>query len=481
MQKEKQIGITAKKSENFSEWYTQIIQKADLIEYSPVSGCYIFKPNSFSLWEKIQNYLNKKFRDLGVKNTYFPLLIPESLLKKESSHVEGFTPEVFWVTQTGDTKLSEKLAIRPTSESIMYDSYSKWIRSYRDLPLKLNQWCNVIRAEFKTPVPFLRSREFLWQEGHTVYSTKEEADKEVLEILNLYEKIYEELLAVPVIKGKKTEKEKFAGALYTTSIEAFLPNGKSIQAATSHALGQNFAKAFKIEFLDKNSKKQFVWQNSWGISTRSLGILTMMHSDDKGFVMPPKIAHTQIVVIPILFDDKSKNKIKKVCEKIKNELKDFLLEIDSREEYTPGWKFNEYELKGIPLRIEIGPRDIQKSQVIFVRRDTGEKIIVKLKDIKKKSEKILDDIQNNLLSKSKDFMKKNTVETNNFNELEKALNNKKLVKSFWCEKQECEEKIREKIESSKILNIPFEQPKAMQNCVVCNKKGEKLVYIAKSY
>ncbi len=480
MKKEKQVGLTAKKADNFSEWYTQVIQKADLIEYSPVSGCYIFKPNSYSIWEKIQESLNKDFKKLGVKNAYFPLFIPESLLKKEASHVEGFNPEVAWVTHAGDSKLNEKLAIRPTSESIMYDAYSKWIRSYRDLPLKLNQWCSVVRWEFKTPLPFLRSREFLWQEGHTAHATKEEADKEVMQILNLYEKVYEDLLAIPVIKGQKTEKEKFAGALYTTSIEAFLPNGKAIQAATSHALGQNFAKAFSIEFLDKSSKKQFVWQNSWGITTRSLGILTMMHSDDKGFIMPPKIAHTQIVIIPILFD-KGKEKIVKQCEKIKKELSDFSVELDLREEYTPGWKFNEYELKGIPLRIELGPRDLEKKQAVLVRRDTGEKIIVKIKEIKKKAENLFGEIQNNLFKKAKDFMQKNTVETKNISELEKALNNKKLAKAFWCEKQECEEKIRQKIETSKILNISFNQPKSMQNCVVCSKKGQKLIYIAKSY
>ena len=480
MEKEKSIGLTVKKSENFSEWYTQVIQKADLIDYSAVSGCYILRPNSFALWEKIQESLNKKFKEFGIKNAYFPLFIPERLLKKEASHIEGFSPEVAWVTKAGNTDLNEKLAIRPTSESIMYDSYSKWIRSYRDLPLKINQWVNVCRWEFKTPIPFLRSREFLWQEGHTAYATKQEADKEVLYILNLYAETYENLLAVPVIKGKKTEKEKFAGALYTTSIETFLPNGKAIQAATSHALGQNFAKAFNIEFLDQNSKKQFVWQNSWGITTRSIGILTMMHSDDKGIVIPPKIASTQIMIIPILFED-TKEKIKKQCEKIKKDLPEFSVEVDFREEYTPGWKFNEYELKGIPLRIELGPKDLKKNQAVLVRRDTGEKIIVKIKEIKKKTGKILDDIQNNLLSKAKEFMKKNTVEANTFNELENALNSKKLVKAFWCQNQVCEDKIREKIESAKIINVPFDQPKSIKNCVVCAKKGLELVYIAKSY
>ena len=477
---EKDIGLTVKKDSNFSEWYTQVIQKADLIEYTLVSGCYVFKPNSFSIWEKIQEYLNKKFKELNVKNAYFPLFIPESLLKKESSHVKGFTPEVAWVTHSGETKLSEKLAVRPTSESIMYESYSKWIRSYRDLPLKLNQWTSAVRWEFKTPVPFLRSREFLWQEGHTAYATKEEADKEVFEILDIYKKVYEELLAIPVIKGKKTEQEKFAGAAYTTSVETFLPNGKAIQAATSHSLGQNFAKAFKIEFLDKNQKKQLVWQNSWGFTTRSLGILTIVHGDDRGFIMPPKVAHTQVIIVPILFD-KTKEKVIKQCLNLKEELKDFLVEIDDREAYSPGWKFNEHELKGIPLRIELGPRDLENEQVILVRRDTLEKSTIKIKKIKESVEKTLENIHDNLLKKAKDFLKKNTIEVSKFEEIVKSVNDKKLVQAFWCQKNECEDKIKEKIEGAKIINVPLDQPKTTKNCAVCNKKGIELVNIAKSY
>jgi len=480
MGQENNIGLSVKKSDDFSEWYTQVIQKADLIEYTLVSGCYIFRPNSFGIWEKIQEYLNKKFKELNIKNSYFPLLIPESLLKKESSHVKGFNPEVAWVTYSGDTKLAERLAIRPTSESIMYEAYSKWIRSYRDLPLKLNQWCSVVRWEFKTPVPFLRSREFLWQEGHTAHETKEQADKEVFDILEIYKKIYEDLLAIPVLKGRKTEQEKFAGALYTTSVEAFLPNGKAIQAATSHALGQNFAKAFNIEFLDKNQKKQLVWQNSWGITTRTLGILTMFHGDDKGLIMPPKVAHTQVVIVPILFD-KTREKIKKQCLKLREELKDFLVEIDFREEYSPGWKFNEWELKGIPLRIEIGPKDLENEQVIFVRRDTGEKSNVKIKKIKSAVEKNLEDIHENLLNKGKEFLKKNTIEVNKFEEIIRFVNEKKLVKSFWCQEEECENKIKQKIDCAKIINIPLDQPKEIKNCAICNKKGKELVYIARSY
>lgn len=476
----KETGITVKQEDNPSEWYTQIIQKADLIDYTLVSGCYVYKPNSYAIWEKLQSALDKKFKSLGVKNAYFPLLIPESLLKKESSHIEGFAPEVAWVTQGGNTKLAERLAIRPTSETIMYDSYSKWIRSYRDLPLRINQWCSVVRWEFKHPVPFLRSREFLWQEGHTVHATKESADKEVRQILDIYSETVEELLAIPVMKGEKSEGEKFAGALYTTSIETFLPNGKAIQCATSHCLGQNFAKAFGIEFLDEKNNKQLAWQNSWGISTRMIGVLTMMHSDNKGFVMPPKIAHTQIVIVPIFFED-SKEKVKSTANKIKSELKNFAVELDDREEYTAGWKFNNWELKGVPLRIELGPKDIQKEQVVFVRRDTGEKSFIKISEIAKEAEKLLWEIQQNLLKKAKDNMQKNTVEASNFDSLLKALEQKKLVKMHWCKKEECVVTLKEKSEGVKLLNIPFEQPKKLNNCAVCGKKAEVLALVAKSY
>ncbi|PIN69915.1 proline--tRNA ligase, partial [Candidatus Woesearchaeota archaeon CG11_big_fil_rev_8_21_14_0_20_43_8] len=283
------LGITVKKSENTSEWYTQVIQKAELIEYTDVSGCIVFRPGSYEIWEKLQQYLDSRFSELGVRNAYFPLFIPESYLQKETDHVEGFTPEVAWVTHTGTSKLAERLAVRPTSETIMYPSYAKWIKSHRDLPLLLNQWCNVVRWEFKHPVPFLRTREFLWQEGHTAHATKEGADKEVRRILDIYADTFEKLVAVPVLKGIKSEKEKFAGADYTTSLECFLPNGKAIQGCTSHALGQNFAKVFDIKYLDENSEWKYVWQNSWGFTTRTIGIMILVHSDDKGLVIPPKL------------------------------------------------------------------------------------------------------------------------------------------------------------------------------------------------
>src|SRR3989344_5176900 len=300
------LGITVKKSDDFGEWFSQIIQKADLIDYTEVSGCYVYKPGSYAIWETVQAWLDAKFKGLGVKNAYFPLLIPESLLKREAQHVAGFTPEVAWVTHSGETKLAERLAVRPTSETVMYAHYAKWIKSHRDLPLLLNQWCSVVRWEFKNPVPFLRSREFLWQEGHTAHRDRKSAEREVHIVLDYYAETYESVLAVPVIKGHKTESEKFAGALFTTTVEVFLPNGRAAQGATSHCLGQNFAKAFEISYLDEQEQKQYVWQNSWGFSTRSIGLAVMMHSDDQGLVLPPAIATTKVVLVPILFDDSRK-------------------------------------------------------------------------------------------------------------------------------------------------------------------------------
>ena len=481
MTKKKETGITVKKDQDFSEWYTQVIQKADLIEYTQVSGCYILKPNSYAIWEKIQRFFDDKIKSLGVKNAYFPLFIPESLLKKEAKHIEGFAPEVAWVTQGGDSKLNERLAVRPTSETIMYDAYSKWIRSYRDLPLKINQWCNVVRWEFKHPVPFLRSREFLWQEGHTVYATKEEADKEVMQILDFYSQVFEELLAIPVIKGQKSDGEKFAGALYTTSVETFLPNGKAIQGATSHCLGQNFAKSFNIEFLDENGSKRFAWQNSWGISTRTIGILTMVHGDDKGIILPPRIAHTQVVIVPILFED-SKKKVLTASEKIKKELAEFSVELDSREGYTAGWKFNQWELLGVPLRIELGPKDLEKDQIVVVRRDNGKKENVKIKDVTKKVKELLEEIQKDLFNKAKKFLQDNTVEAKDWKVFIKAIEDKKLVKASWCKNEKCEASVKEKTDGAKIINIPFDQPKTLkENCVLCNKKAEVIALFAKSY
>jgi len=471
-------GITADKEKNFSEWYTQVIQKAELADYTKVSGCIVFKPYAYAIWEKIVEVVNDKIKKMGIKNVYFPLLIPESLFKKEKEHVEGFNPEVAWVTHTGNSKLNERLAVRPTSETIMYDSYSKWIRSWRDLPLRLNQWNSVIRWEFKHPVPFLRSREFLWNEGHTAFATKEEAEKECHEILEMYYEFVKDYLALYGIKGRKTEKEKFAGAEYTLSIEYFMPNGKAIQGPDAHFDGQNFAKAFNIKFIDKDEKEKYAWQNTWAISTRMLGVLIAVHGDDKGLVLPPKIAPNKVVIVPILFK-KDKEKVIDYCTKLEKKLKKFDAIIDLRE-YNVGWKYNEWELKGVPLRLEVGPNDMKKKQVVMYRRDNHKKENVKITSLIKKIQDTLDDIQKNLYKKSKKLFEDNLVETDNAKDFENAIENGKFIKAYWCNSQDVEEKIKEK--GAKILNIPLEQPKKLGKSLYHPERESKyMVYIAKSY
>ena len=479
MAKESQEGVTVRKDKDFSEWYTQVITKADLADYSPVSGCIIFKPYAYAIWEKIVSVVDGYIKAMGVQNAYFPLFIPEKLLNKEKAHVEGFSPEVAWVTHAGKSKLEERLAIRPTSETIMYDAYANWIRSWRDLPLRLNQWNSVVRWEFKHPVPFLRTREFLWNEGHTAFATQKEAEKECMDILRMYEKVLRDYLALYAQLGKKTEKEKFAGAEYSLSSELFMPNGKAIQGPDSHHDGQNFAKAFDIQFLDKQEKKQYVWQNTWAITTRVIGIMIAVHGDDKGLVLPPAIAPHKIVVVPIVFKKGGEIVLKK-AKAISEKLKKYDVVFDDRD-YSPGWKFNEWELKGIPLRIEIGPNDLKKKQVVLVRRDTGKKAFVKEGKLLTTVENILQNMQTNLYKQSQNVLKKNIVKAKAMNDLVKAIKAKKFVEAFWCGEQNCEEKIKEKADGSKILNIPFEQPKSLGNCVCCSKKSKWQVVIAKSY
>ncbi|MBI2131178.1 proline--tRNA ligase [Candidatus Woesearchaeota archaeon] len=479
-EKEESLGLTIKKSEDFNEWYSQVVLKADLIDYSSVSGCIIFKPNSYQIWENIQKFFNEKIWKSGHKNCYFPMFIPERLLVKESQHVEGFSPEVAWVTKAGNTELTEKLAIRPTSETIMYESYSKWIRSWRDLPLLLNQWNSVVRWEFKHPKPFLRTREFLWQEGHTAHATKEDAEKEVMQQLFEYVDLIENYMAVPVIAGKKTEKEKFAGAEYTTTVEALMPDGKALQMATSHLLGQNFAKAFDIKFTDENEQQAYVWQTSWGLSTRTIGAIVMVHGDDKGLVLPPRIAPLQIVIIPIIFKDARESVMKKAAE-IRDKLKDYRVHMDSREGYTPGWKYNEWELKGVPVRIEIGPRDIEQSQAVFVRRDNNEKIAVKLKELERKTEEILNEIQNSMLDRARELLRENTAKADDFPGLSSAISARKMAKALFCGETECEEIIKQRLDGVTARCIPFEQKSADGNCVNCGKKAKFWAYFAKAY
>lgn len=469
------MALKSKKESNFSSWYTELIQKADLVDYSPVSGCMVLKPNSYALWEKVQEFFNKKIKKDGVRNAYFPLLIPEKLLTKEAKHVEGFAPEVAWVTHTGKSKLKERLAIRPTSETIMYDSYSKWVRSWKDLPLRYNQWNNVIRWEFKHPTPFLRTREFLWQEGHTVFATKKEADKEVWKILEFYADVFEDLYAVPVLRGLKSEKEKFAGADYTTSLETIMPDGKAIQAATSHHLGQNFAKAFNISFLDKKEKKQYAFQNSWGLSTRSLGILIATHSDNKGLVLPPKIAEHKVVIVPVVFKGKEKS-VMDVSRDIKKKLNKYNPIFDDREGYSAGWKFNEWETVGIPVRVEIGPNDVSKKQAVVVRRDTGEKAVVKWINLDSHIKSTLDSMQKELFAKAKKFLESSIVEVNSLNELKKAVSQGKIGVAHWCGSPSSEEKIKSKTGAKSLNGIPSEGI-----CFECGKDCEMEFRFGKSY
>ena len=477
-EKKETLGLNVKKSDNLSEWYTQVVQKAELADYSSVSGCMVLRPNSYAIWENIQKIFDSMLKKTGHKNAYFPMFIPEHLLMKEKEHVEGFAPEVAWVTHGGNTKMKERLAIRPSSETIISESYANWVRSWRDLPLLINQWCNIVRWEFKYPRPFLRTREFLWQEGHTLHATEQGADKEVMDILYMYKDLMENYLAIPVLTGKKTEKEKFAGAVYTMALEAFMPDGKALQMGTSHMLGQNFAKAFKIRFLGKDEKYHTPWQTSWGITTRLIGAIIMVHGDDKGLIIPPKIAPIHAVIIPILFD-KSKEKILKKAEEIKNKLKEYNIEIDKRDEYSPGWKFHEWELKGIPLRIELGPKDLEKNQVVLVRRDTGEKEFVKTAELNKKVRQTLDEIQKDLFTKAKNFLNKNIVEVDNWNDFLKAIKAKKIPKAFFCGEKECEESI--KFESDGATSRCIKSDKESGKCVKCGKKAKYKVYFSKSY
>jgi prolyl-tRNA synthetase len=478
-----QEGITVKKSENFSEWYTQVVTKSRLIDYGPVQGTIVLREYAYEIWEKIQEIFNRMIKSTGHKNVYFPLLIPESFLKKEAEHFSGFVPEVFWVTHAGEDKLGERLAIRPTSETIIYYFYSKWIRSWRDLPVLLNQWCNILRAEIKSTKPFIRTSEFLWQEGHTAHATKEDADKEVMLILNFYRELIENYLAIPVMVGKKTEREKFAGAFYTTTLEAIMPDGKALQMGTSHNLGQNFSKPFEIKFIDKDEKEKYVWTTSWGITTRLIGAMVMVHGDDKGLVLPPKVAPYKVVIVPIFYTEKERVAVLKKANGIFELLENNGIRtiIDDRMEYTPGWKFNEWEMKGVPVRLEIGPKDVKQRQLVLVRRDTGGKMTVKEKDVVKEINSLLEDMQKNLFKRAKKFLEEHTTTVRDFNEFKKTLEEKGgFVRACWCGEEKCEEKIKEET-SATIRLIPFEKEKVFSDCIYCGKKAKEVVYFSKSY
>lgn len=467
--------------DNYSRWYLDIVRKADLMDYGPVKGTMIFKPYGYAIWESIQKDLDKRFKDSGHENAYFPLLIPESYLKKEMNHVEGFAPEVAWVTQGGNDELEEPLVIRPTSETIICSMMSQWIQSYRDLPMKLNQWANVVRWE-KSTRPFLRTSEFLWQEGHTAHSTAQEAEEETLNMLEIYRTFAEEILAMPVITGKKTENEKFAGAVHTYSIEALMSDGKALQAGTSHNLGQNFSKVFDIQFSDKDNKLQYVYQTSWGVSTRLIGGLIMTHSDDRGLALPPKIAPIQVVIVPILRKkgaDDVKNKVQQIAEQLRKI--DVRVKVDDREGMSPGWKFNEYEMRGVPIRIELGPRDLENNQFVLARRDTGEKEFLELDDLDSIIQNTLNDIQENMFNKAKTHLTSHTFEANTIDEIkERLINGKGLINSYWCGDIDCLNKIKDETGAT-ARNIPFNQNNDTGECVCCGKESSTIVVFARAY
>jgi prolyl-tRNA synthetase len=476
-------GVTIKKNQDFSEWYVEVVLKAGLADYAPVKGCMIIREDAYAVWERIQEILNMKIKATGHRNVYFPMFIPEGLLAKEAEHFAGFTPEVAWITMGGDTLLEEKLAVRPTSETVMYATFAKWIRSWRDLPLKINQWCNIVRWETKATRLFLRTREFLWQEGHTAHATIEEAEAEVMYALNEYKDIIENYLAIPVLTGMKSDSEKFAGALYTTALESMMPDGKALQMGTSHNLGQNFAKVFDVKFVGEDKMDHFVWQTSWGITTRLIGAMVMVHGDDKGLIMPPKVAPVQVVIVPIPFKGAEPEaiaaKAKEIAETLK--AKGYSVILDNREEYTPGWKFNQWELKGVPIRIELGPRDLKQGQVVMVRRDNGQKTPVKETDVVTTVEKLLQDIQDNLFAKAKALMQEETSIVQSYEEFKKIICDKGgFIKAAWCGSADCEAKIKE--ETGATIRIrPFQKEETTMNCVYCGQKAKETIYFARAY
>ena len=478
----KEAGITVKKSDDFSDWYTQCVLKSGIADYSPGKGFIILRPYGYAIWENIKELLDDQFKKTGHKNGFLPVLIPESLLTVEKNHFDGFMPEVYWVTKSGNNDLAEKLALRPTSETLAYSMFSKWISSYRDLPLKLNFWNSALRAEIKSTKPLIRNSEFLWQEGHTAHINEKEANDQVSMILDLYKTLIEEFLAIPTVSGLKSDKEKFVGANYTTCLESLMPDGKALQMATSHNLAQNFSKPFDIKFLDKDTSEHFVWQTSWGISWRIIGAMIMVHGDDKGLILPPKISPTQVIIVPI-YKDESKEIVKQKAGELENKLKDSQIRAytDNRDEYTSGWKFNEWEMKGVPLRVNIGIRDIREEQVELVRRDTKERFYVKEKDLVSEILSILENIQSNMYHLAKNYLLINTRTAKNLDELLSILDSSGgFVACSWCGKRECEDSVKEKT-TADIRIVPFNTRKNISSCIACGKEGTTEVDFGRAY
>lgn len=504
--KEVKVGMTVGKEEDFPSWYQQVLTKSEMMDYYDVSGCYILRPWSFNIWKAIQEFFEREITEMGVEPAYFPMFVSRKALEREKDHVEGFAPEVAWVTKAGDADLAEPIAVRPTSETVMYPAFAKWVKSHRDLPLRLNQWCNVVRWEFKNPQPFLRTREFLWQEGHTAFATKTEADAEVREILDLYSQVYQDLLAVPVIQGVKSEKEKFAGGLYTTTCEAFIPTtGRAIQGATSHCLGQNFSKMFDIMVENEHKERIHVWQNSWGLTTRTIGVMVMVHGDDRGLVLPPRVAATQVIIVPCgLTVSTSKEEESAVYARVAEVLKTLKsagirAKSDIRDIYTPGWKFNHWELKGVPIRLEIGPKDIKKNEARAVRRDNGEKAQLSMNGLSPTVSSLLQTIQSDMLAKASKIRDERLKYVTNWDDFVPALDGKNMVLIPWCEAVKCEEGIKknsvrqdvavdEKAPAmgAKSLCIPFSQPgdrpiTSETKCVGCGGAAKRWTLFGRSY
>ena len=477
MAKEKKLveAITSME-EDFAQWYTDVVKKAELCDYASVKGCMVIKPAGYAIWENIQNELDRRFKAAGVQNVYMPVFIPESLLQKEKDHVEGFAPEVAWVTHGSLEPLQERLCVRPTSETLFCDFYAKDIHSYRDLPRVYNQWCSVVRWE-KTTRPFLRSREFLWQEGHTAHATAEEAEERTTQMLNLYADFCEEVLAIPVIRGQKTDKEKFAGAEATYTIEALMHDGKALQSGTSHNFGDGFAKAFEIQYADKDNTLKYVHQTSWGMSTRIIGAIIMVHGDNNGLVLPPKIAPTQVIIIPI---QQQKEGILDAAYALRDRLSGFRVKVDDTDK-SPGWKFSECEMRGIPLRVEIGPKDLAANQAVLVRRDTHEKTTVSLDNLEEEVSRMLDTIQSDMLERARKHRDTHTSQAVTWDEFVETVDNKPgFVKAMWCGDLACEEKIKE-VTGATSRCMPFAQEHLSDTCVCCGRPAKKMVYWGRAY
>ncbi|HJN20517.1 MAG TPA: proline--tRNA ligase [Candidatus Nitrosopelagicus sp.] len=478
----KEVGITASKNDDFSEWYTQVVIKAELADYAPVKGLIVLRPDGYSIWESIKESLDKKLKETGHRNGFLPVLIPESLLGKEKKHFEGFNPEVFWVTQSGDSEIGDRLALRPTSETLAYSLYSKWIKSWRDLPLKINFWNSALRAEITGTKPFLRTSEFLWQEGHTVHATQDEAENEVMEILNIYKKTIEEELAIPVITGKKSEKDKFVGAVYTTTLESLMPDGKALQMGTSHFLGQNFSKPFDVKYLDVNNVETYAWQASWGVSWRLIGGMIMVHGDSKGLVLPPKVSPIQVVIIPIYYSKEDRETMILEANKIKDSLasNNVRVELDDRDNLTPGFKFNDWELKGIPIRIEIGPKDIAKNQVVMARRYNQTKDDISLDKVSETINLELENIQQQMFVNAKKILDERVVRVSEYQQFKEELKNGKMIDCSWCGNQTCEDKIKEETGAG-LRVVPFDGTQKSETCIYCKNSGTTNALFAKGY